>query len=112
MALNQHPVLSPFKRGDTFMFTCRHKVDGVPQSVTGFDIQAQIRTRLGALVATLQPRLADQSVSPGTFYLEPQTADTSGWAVGRHSCDIQITSGGVRRSTVTFTLPVVEDITR
>lgn len=112
MTLNQQLVMSPFKRGDTFMFTCRHKVNGVPQSVTGFDIQSQIRTRQGTLVATLQPRLADQSVSPGLFYLEPQTADTSAWAVGRHSCDIQITSGGVRRSTLTFTLPVVEDITR
>lgn len=112
MALNQHPVLPPFKRGDTFMFSCLHKVDGEPESVSGFDIQAQIRTRLGVLVATLVPVIADQVAEPGRFYLEPEDADTTAWAVGRHSGDIQITQGGVTRSTVTFTLPVVEDMTR
>lgn len=112
MALNCNPVMTPFKRGDTFTFTCRYKVDGVPTDVTGFEIRAQIRDRLGALVATLQPVLADQTQQTGVFYLEPVIPDTSGWAIGRHSGDIQITEDGITRSTVTFTLPVVEDITR
>jgi hypothetical protein len=112
MALNLHPVLPPFKRGDTFMFSCLHKVDGAPASVAEFAILAQIRTRLGVLVATLVPVVADQSEEPGRFYLRPEDADTSGWPVGRHSGDIQITEGGVTRSTATFTLPVVEDMTR
>ena len=112
MALNLYPVLPPFKRGDTFMFRCLHKVDGVPVSVSEFEISAQIRTRLGVLVATLVPVIADQVAERGRFYLKPEPPDTSGWPVGRHFGDIQITQGGVTRSTATFTLPVVEDMTR
>ncbi|MEN9885466.1 MAG: hypothetical protein RL758_44 [Pseudomonadota bacterium] len=106
------PTLSEFKRGDTFQLACTHKVNDVATSVTGFAIASQIRDELGSLVATLTATLANQSVSPGLFYLSPSTPATTAWPTGRLQCDIQITSGGVIRSTVTFAVPVVEDITK
>lgn len=103
---------SDFKRGDTFLLTCTYKVSGVATSVTGFTIRSQIRDRFGHLVATLNASLANQSTNPGVFYLSPAVADTSAWDVGDLSCDIEITNGGVIRSTITFIVPVVDDITK
>lgn len=105
-------TLPPFKRGDTFAFACTYKAAGVPSSVDGFVIQSQIRTFTKQLVANLVATLADQTISLGAFTLTPQVTDTSGWIVGDHVCDIQITQAGVTRSSITFVLPVVEDVTR
>lgn len=103
---------SEFKRGDTFQLTCTYKVDGVATSVTGFTIRSQLRNSFGGLVASMAATPANQTTSPGVFYLAPVTADTSGWDVGDLQCDIEITSGGVIRSTVTFIVPVVDDVTK
>jgi len=105
------PILSEFKRGDTFMLTCTHKVAGVATSVTGYTIASQIRNRYGRLVATLEAELANQGTSPGVFYLTPTDPDTTGWEIGRHDCDIELYDGGVIRSTQTFVVPVAEDVT-
>ena len=105
-------TLSEFKRGDTFQIACTYKVNDVAQSVTGFTISSQVRDTLGNLVATLQATLANQGTSPGLFYLAPVNPDTAGWQTGPLLCDIQITSGGVIRSSATFAIPVVEDITK
>lgn len=104
--------VSDFKRGDTFQLTCTYKVDGVATSVTGFTIRSQLRNKLGGLVATLTATPANQTTSPGVFYLAPASADTSGWDVGDLSCDVEITNGGVVRSTVTFVVPVLDDVTK
>lgn len=106
------PTLSEFKRGDTFQLACTYKVEGVAQSVTAFTIESQVRDSLGGLVATLAATLANQSTSPGQFTLAPVNPDTSAWQTGNLQCDIEIASGGVIRSTVTFVIPVVEDITK
>lgn len=108
----KQPTLTQFKRGDSFMLTCTHKVDGVPLSVTGYDIQAQIRTGSDALVASLSATIANQTADPGRFYLEPQDDDTSAWPVGPLFCDIQFIHGGVTRSSATFIVPVSKDITQ
>lgn len=104
--------LSEFKRGDSFMLACTHKVNGVPTSVTAFNIQAQIRTASNELISTLDAIAENQTASPGAFHLSPQNEDTSTWPIGPLYCDIQITSGGVTRSTSTFVVPVVKDITQ
>lgn len=104
--------VSDFKRGDTFQLTCTYKVAGVATSVTGFTIRSQLRNAFGNLVATLTATPANQTASPGVFYLVPSNADTSGWDTGDLSCDVEITSGGVTRSTVTFVVPVVDDVTK
>lgn len=106
------PTASPFKRGDTFLLTCTHKVSGVATSVTGFGIRSQVRNRFGHLVAELNPTLANQSTSPGVFYLEPDDPDTTEWETGDLSCDVELTSGGVIRSSETFIIPCVDDVTK
>jgi hypothetical protein len=106
------PRTSDFKRGDTFLLTCTHKVSDVATSVTGFTIRSQVRNRFGQLVAELNATLANQVTSPGVFYLAPDDPDTSQWDVGDLSCDVEITNGGVIRSTVTFIVPCVDDITK
>lgn len=106
------PRTKEFKRGDTFLLTCTYKVSGVATSVSGFTIRSQIRNKFGQLVATMTATLANQSTSPGVFYLAPTVANTSAWDVGDLSCDVEITNGGVIRSTLTFLVPVVDDITK
>lgn len=106
------PRTSDFKRGDTFLLTCTHKVDDEAESVEGFEIRSQLRNKFGQLVAELNATAADQTEDPGVFYLSPEDADTSQWDVGDLSCDIEITNGGVIRSTVTFIVPCVDDITK
>jgi hypothetical protein len=105
-----YPSLPDFKRGDTFSLTCTYKTDGVPTSVAGFDIKAQIRQTSKKLVANMTVTFADQSTSPGVFVLMP-TGSTQDWPVEILLCDIQITQGGATRSTNTFAVPVVKDIT-
>jgi hypothetical protein len=108
------PRLNPFKTGDTYNLACRYRDAGVPQDLTGATIRAQIRTPSGGLVATLEPTLADQDdpETVGRFTLAPDPADTTGWPIGAHLADIEITIGGVIRSTETFVQPVVRDQTR
>ena len=98
-----------FKRGDTFNLTCTYKVDGSPVSVQSFDIDSQIRTRRGALVATL---VDEKTQSTGVFNLSPVNANTSDWPVDVLQCDIQISENGVIRSTDTFSIVVAEEVTR
>lgn len=108
-------TLPDFKRGDTYQLTCTYKGDGsTASSVTGYTITCQMRTASGALVADMEATLLTQSgATLGQFTIDPVTADTTAWPVGSHEVDIQIVDGdGVIRSTVTFTQPVVKDITR
>lgn len=104
-------TLSKFKRGDTFLLTCTNKNAGVVEPVTGYLIKAQIRTSTGGLVAELTPTIADQTANPGVFYLR-SSGSTAEWKIGMHVCDIQITAGTVTRSTQTFCVPVVDDVTK
>lgn len=106
-------TLSNFKRGDTFQLTCTYKVAGVATSLTGKTVDCQLRSPNGGLIADMTCTLdADQTTNPGKFVVTPVVADTSRWSVGNNEIDIQITSGSSVRSTETFTLPVVKDVTR
>ena len=98
-----------FKRGDTFNLYCTYKVDGVATSVTSIDIDSQIRNKRGNLVATLSDA---KQVQTGVFVLKPVVSDTSSWPVDVLQCDIQLSENGVIRSTDTFSIVVLEEITK
>lgn len=98
-----------FKRGDTFSLTCTYKVNGVPTSVSAYNIDSQIRTKRGDLVATLSDT---KQVNTGVFTLVPTVSDTSEWPVDVLQCDIQLSENGTIRSTDTFYVVVVEEITK
>lgn len=103
---------APFKRGDTFSLKCIWKVSGIPTDISSLTISSQIRTANGALIATLQVVPDDQISNPGAYALVAANPDTSNWPVGNAYCDIQIDDQGIDRSSDTFVIPVVEDITR
>ena len=104
------PMISPIKRGDTFTLACTYKQNGVVYDVTNFTIRSQVRDSEGMLVSELTVTKADQSTNPGVFVLA--AAGATAWPVDILSCDIQFSdSEGVVRSTQTFKIPVVEDVT-
>lgn len=103
--------LSPIKRGDTFILACTYKQDGVPTSVELFTIRAQVRDSSENLVQELNVAKPDQEVSPGVFVLS--AGQINDWPLDLLRCDIQFSDEeGVVRSTQTFYIPVVEDVTR
>ena len=107
-------ITAIFKRGDTFSLQCTYKDSaGAPASVTGLTINSQIRNSYGGtLVATLTAVPLDQTTHVGQFNLVPVVSDTSGWPVGNLICDLQITNGTTVRSSDSFIIPVVEDVTQ
>lgn len=104
--------IAPFKRGDTFSLACTWKVDNQPTSIVGLTINSQIRSGTGALVATLQVVADDQTTNPGKYALIPIDPDTSKWPLGDAYCDIQVDDQGIDRSSETFVIPIIEDVTK
>lgn len=104
------PMISPVKRGDTFNLACIYKQNGVAYDVTNYTIRSQVRDSEGSLVSELAVAKADQTTNPGVFVLS--AAGATAWPIDVLSCDIQFSdSDGVIRSTQTFKIPVVEDVT-
>jgi len=101
--------IQPIKRGDTFTVACTYKEDGEPASVAPYTIKAQVRNSRGELTQELQVVKADQSISVGQFALLAGNID---WTPGQYQCDIEFSSGSSVRSTQTFSIPVIQDITR
>lgn len=104
--------IAPFKRGDTFSLSCTWKVENQPTSIVGLTINSQIRSGAGALVATLQVVPDDQITNPGKYALIPTNPDTSKWPLGNAYCDIQVDDQGIDRSSETFVIPIIEDVTK
>lgn len=102
--------LPEFKRGDTFSMTCTYKEAGVPQNLTPISIKSQIREATN-LVTELTAVIADQTTHPGVFVLTPQSANTANWPLGNLLCDIQFTEGEAVRSTETFYIQIIEQVT-
>lgn len=98
-----------FKRGDTMLLTVTYKVDGVPADVSTITIASQVRTQSGSLVATM---VVTKLGSTGQFTLAPTVSDTSDWPLGNLLCDIEFTQSGNIRSTETFGIVVIEEITK
>lgn len=107
------PYLPRLKSGDSWSLVCVYAEAGVPTSITGMTIRSQLRTAAGGLIAemviTPDP---DQVTNPGKFTLSPVDPDTNDWPVGAHEIDIEVTAGGVIRSTETVILPVIRGVTR
>lgn len=98
-----------FKRGDTFTLTCTYKVDGVATSVSALTIESQIRNQRDTLIQNL---VVTKLVGTGQFTLIASAEDTTEWPVSVLRCDIQFSEGGVVRSTQTFDISVVEEVTK
>jgi len=101
--------IASFKRGDTFSLVCTYKDNGVASSVTSIDIDSQIRTTRGELICDLVvTKLADV----GKFTLTATATESATWSVGLLQCDIQFSESGIVRSTETFNIVVVDEITK
>lgn len=108
-----YPRTAPLKVGDTFGLTATYKVAGVPTAITQQTFASQVRTEGGTLIATLNVTVAaDQVANVGKFYLAASSGTQSWPADADLFCDIQVSDGGVVRSTDTFVIPTVQDITR
>ena len=104
----KRPTISPVKKGDTFTLVGTYKQDNVPADITSFDIRAQVRDARGALVDELVITKADQLTDIGVFTVSGGNID---WLPGEYQCDIEFSNGGTVRSTQTFFIPVVQDVT-
>lgn len=104
------PIISPVKRGDTFMLACIYKQNGTAYDITSYTIQSQIRDSLGILVTELIVTKANQTINPGAFVLS--ITGVINWPIDILSCDIQFSDDqDIIRSSETFKIPVEEDIT-
>jgi hypothetical protein len=105
----------PFKRGDTFALSGVYRINGVASQLTNQTIRSQLRTSVGGLVANLSAAIdPDQTVNPGRFYLslvDPAQSATFP-APANLYCDVEVHSGGTVRSTETFIVPVVPDVSQ
>lgn len=111
--LNNHsPTISPVKQGDTFTLVCAYKENGVAVSVENFTIRAQLRDSTGSLILELPVSKANQTTSPGVFVLGNNTPPSPPFPIDELRCDIQFSDADdVVRSTQTFFVPIVEDVT-
>lgn len=102
-------AIKNFKRGDTMLLTVTYKIDGVASDISTIDIASQVRSQSGQLVATM---VVSKLQTTGQFTLTPTVADTSNWPLGNLLCDIEFSQSGNIRSTETFGIVVVEEITK
>ena len=105
----------PFKRGDSFALSGVYRQNGIAVALSTQSIYSQLRTSVGALVANLVATIdADQTVNPGRFYLALAAPAQSALfpAPANLYCDIEIHDGGMVRSTDTFLVPVVPDVSQ
>lgn len=102
------------KRGDTFgaLGTLRDSAK-VAQDLTGVTIACTLKDRDGAVVDALDVTVLTQSgATLGQYQLARTFAQTALWPIGALRGDIQYTfPDATRKSTETFTVNVVEDIT-
>ena len=104
--------LSPVKQGDTFTLGCTYRENGIAVDITNFTIRAQLRDSTGDLVLELPVAKANQTTNPGVFVLGANTPPNPAFPIDELQCDIQFSdSEDVVRSTQTFFVPIVEDVT-
>lgn len=101
-----------FKRGDTLSLSCARKDSlGAAVNLTGVTITSSVK--VGAFTDTLTVTVTD--AVNGLFTLTRAAASTALWPVSSDAsvmyCDVQFVGGGVTRSSETFIINVVEDIT-
>jgi hypothetical protein len=97
-----------FKRGDTFALTCtRRNAAGVAMNITSTTIASKMRLGAAEVTLTVTPTIP----ASGVFVLSATPAATQAWTAGLWRCDVQFTDAGDVRSTQTFLVSVVEDVT-
>ena len=116
------------KRGDTFQLDFTLEVNDVAVDITNFDIRAQARDAAGTLILEWNETNSGVNVTNaagGLFNLKSETAYTStptgqrateSWPIGVMNVDVEFTDTSATPDSVsssdTFTITVVEDITR
>jgi len=116
------------KRGDTFQLDFTLDENGVAVDITNYDIRAQARDSAGILILEWNETNSGVNVTNaagGLFNLKSEAAYTStptgqlateSWPLGVMNVDIEFTDTSATPDSVsssdTFTITVVEDITR
>lgn len=105
------PSQTRFKRGDTFQFSAAvTDTAGVAIDITGWTIQAQVRNESMTLIDEAVITVTD--AAGGEYKLTID--DTTAWVPREtYAMDIQyIDSGGVKVSTETLYISVLQDVTQ
>jgi hypothetical protein len=97
------------KRGDTFELVLEYAPDDVPFDLTGATVESKLRHL--DFEQSLTVTLADQTLYPGRVTLSCAYATTASWPLEKLLGDVQVTIGGVRRSSRDFVVDVREDRT-
>lgn len=118
------------KRGDTFQLDFTLEDNDVAVDITNFDIRAQARDATGTLIVEWNetqspPGVNITSASDGQFNLKSEAAYTTtptgqlateSWPLGVLNVDVEFTDTSASPESVssseTFTITVIEDITR
>jgi hypothetical protein len=101
-------MLLKIKQGDTFKLDAAVKLDGSPQSISGWTTTCQLNTKSGVKVVDLTVTVTD--AANGEYQLTAPSGTTS-WPIGTLVGDIQYDMGGDIVSTETFAVRVVKDET-
>lgn len=102
-----------FKRGDTFSLLCtRQDSAGAPVNLTGYTITST--ARVGTSFSDILT-VTITSAAAGQFTLSETAANTANWPISSDAsimyCDVQFVFSGVVKSSETFIINVIEDIT-
>ena len=116
------------KRGDTFQLDLTLEANDVAVDITNYDIRAQARDSAGILILEWNETNSGVNVTNaagGLFNLKSEATytstptgqlDTESWPLGVMNVDIEFTDTSATPDSVsssdTFTITVVEDITR
>ena len=97
------------KRGDTFQLVGWLGSSDNKSSLAGMSIKSQMRDATNAIFYSFQPSIDSAA---NIFLLEASSLVTAAWPLGAYTCDVQMTdSAGVVRSSPTFTIKIVADVT-
>lgn len=103
------------KRGDDFQYNAEaSEVDAKgkstgPLDLTGATVRCQMRSTAGALVQEFA--VAVTAPLLGKYALSATALQSQAWPVGTHNADVEYVIDGVKISTVTFQIQVVQDET-
>lgn len=100
-----------FKRGDSVSWPATYKENGVPQDLGLIDIECEIRTKEGGLVAAFTIAKLNQMSYAGQYLLNLTSEVTSLLRPGIFDLDVQYTKAGVVSSTTTVPVAIDADQT-
>lgn len=96
------------KEYDSVLISCRYTNSaGEPRDLAGVTIKSEVRSAVGVLIDTLNVTVTD--AVNGEFNMVP-TVDKL--PVGTHKIDVLFTEGSIRIASETFTIRIVEAVTK